>query len=43
MAQTRAKEPKGTTVLIVLRGYPVYHCPHCANQVHSFLVAARRR
>lgn len=37
LAQERAKEPKGTTVLIVLRGYPGYQCPYCVKQVHAFI------
>lgn len=32
-----AKETaKGTTVLIVLRGFPGYQCPYCTKQVHDF-------
>lgn len=35
---TLAKEyAKGTTVLIVLRGYPGYQCPYCVKQVHDFV------
>lgn len=33
-----AKEvAKGTTVLVVLRGYPGYQCPYCVKQVHDFI------
>ena len=28
---------KGTTVLVVLRGYPGYQCPYCVRQVHDFV------
>ncbi len=28
---------KGTTVLVVLRGYPGYQCPYCVKQVHDFV------
>ena len=28
---------KGTTVLVVLRGFPGYQCPYCAKQVHDFV------
>ncbi len=28
---------KGTTVLVVLRGYPGYQCPYCTKQVHDFV------
>lgn len=35
---TLAKErAKGTTVLVVLRGYPGYQCPYCVKQVHDFV------
>jgi thioredoxin-dependent peroxiredoxin len=35
---TLAKErAKGTTVLVVLRGFPGYQCPYCAKQVHDFV------
>lgn len=27
---------KGTTVLVLLRGFPGYQCPYCAKQVHDF-------
>ncbi len=27
---------QGTTVLVVLRGYPGYQCPFCVKQVHDF-------
>jgi len=27
---------KGTTVLVMLRGYPGYQCPYCMRQVHDF-------
>ena len=27
---------KGTTVLVMLRGYPGYQCPYCVMQVHDF-------
>jgi peroxiredoxin len=29
--------PKGTTVLVVLRGFPGYQCPYCQKQVHDFV------
>jgi peroxiredoxin Q/BCP len=33
-----AKETaKGTTVLVVLRGFPGYQCPYCVKQVHDFV------
>lgn len=28
---------KGTTVLVVLRGFPGYQCPYCEKQVHDFV------
>ena len=28
---------KGTTVLVVLRGFPGYQCPYCMKQVHDFV------
>ena len=28
---------KGTTVLVVLRGFPGYQCPYCVKQVHDFV------
>lgn len=31
---------KGTTVLVILRGYPGYQCPFCQKQVHDFIVHA---
>ena len=34
LANERAK---GTTVLVVLRGFPGYQCPYCAKQVHDFV------
>jgi peroxiredoxin Q/BCP len=35
---TLAKErEKGTTVLVVLRGFPGYQCPYCVKQVHDFV------
>jgi peroxiredoxin Q/BCP len=33
LAKERAK---GTTVLVVLRGFPGYQCPYCVKQVHDF-------
>jgi peroxiredoxin Q/BCP len=34
-----AKErAKGTTVLVLLRGFPGYQCPYCVRQVHDFVV-----
>jgi len=30
------QEAKGTTVLVVLRGFPGYQCPYCVKQVHDF-------
>ena len=33
-----AKETaRGTTVLVVLRGFPGYQCPYCVKQVHDFV------
>ena len=35
---TLAKErAKGTTVLVLLRGFPGYQCPYCVKQVHDFV------
>ena len=34
LAKDRAK---GTTVLVLLRGYPGYQCPYCVRQVHDFM------
>jgi peroxiredoxin Q/BCP len=35
---TLAKErAKGTTVLVLLRGFPGYQCPYCERQVHDFV------
>jgi peroxiredoxin Q/BCP len=34
LAKERAK---GTTVLVVLRGFPGYQCPYCIKQVHDFV------
>ncbi len=28
---------KGTTVLVILRGFPGYQCPYCMKQVHDFV------
>jgi thioredoxin-dependent peroxiredoxin len=28
---------KGTTVLVVLRGFPGYQCPYCVRQAHDFI------
>ncbi len=28
---------KGTTVLVLLRGFPGYQCPYCVKQVHDFV------
>lgn len=37
-AVTLAKESaKGTTVLVLLRGFPGYQCPYCQKQVHDFV------
>jgi peroxiredoxin Q/BCP len=34
---TLAKErARGTTVVVVLRGFPGYQCPYCVRQVHDF-------
>ncbi len=33
LAQERAH---GTTVLVLLRGFPGYQCPYCVKQVHDF-------
>ena len=32
---------KGTTVLVVLRGFPGYQCPYCVKQVHDFVEHGR--
>ena len=32
-----AETAKGTTVLVLLRGYPGYQCPYCVKQVHDFV------
>lgn len=29
-------EPRGTTILVILRGFPGYQCPYCVKQVHDF-------
>jgi peroxiredoxin Q/BCP len=34
LAKVRAK---GTTVLVLLRGFPGYQCPYCVKQVHDFV------
>ena len=34
LANERAK---GTTILVVLRGFPGYQCPYCEKQVHDFV------
>ena len=34
LANERAK---GTTVLVLLRGFPGYQCPYCVKQVHDFV------
>lgn len=35
---TLSKElAKGTTILVVLRGFPGYQCPYCIRQVHDFV------
>jgi thioredoxin-dependent peroxiredoxin len=31
---------KGTTVLVILRGYPGYQCPFCQKQAHDFIAHA---
>ncbi len=28
---------KGTTVVVLLRGFPGYQCPYCTKQVHDFV------
>jgi peroxiredoxin len=35
-----AETASGTTVLIILRGYPGYQCPYCQKQVHDFVTHA---
>ena len=30
-------EKRGPVVLVVLRGYPGYHCPFCVKQVHDYV------
>lgn len=32
-----AERAKGTTVLVLLRGFPGYQCPYCVKQVHDFV------
>lgn len=32
---------KGTTVLVLLRGFPGYQCPYCVRQVHDFIEHAQ--
>ncbi len=32
-----AERRKGTTVLVLLRGFPGYQCPYCLKQVHDFV------
>lgn len=34
LAEERAK---GTTVVVLLRGFPGYQCPYCVKQVHDFV------
>jgi thioredoxin-dependent peroxiredoxin len=34
LADERAQ---GTTILVVLRGFPGYQCPYCVKQVHDFV------
>jgi peroxiredoxin Q/BCP len=34
LAKERAR---GTTVLVLLRGFPGYQCPYCVKQVHDFV------
>lgn len=35
--QLASDTAKGTTVLVVLRGFPGYQCPFCTKQVHDFV------
>ena len=36
-ASLTSEMAKGTTVLVVLRGFPDYQCPYCVKQVHDFV------
>jgi peroxiredoxin Q/BCP len=38
--QLSAETNKGTTVLVILRGYPGYQCPFCQKQAHDFIAHA---
>ena len=38
--QLSAETSKGTTVLVILRGYPGYQCPFCQKQAHDFIAHA---
>lgn len=38
--QLSAEASKGTTVLVILRGFPGYQCPFCQKQAHDFVVHA---
>ncbi len=35
--QLASDTARGTTVLVVLRGFPGYQCPYCMKQVHDFV------
>src|SRR5215813_4389240 len=38
--QLSTEAGKGTTVLVILRGYPGYQCPFCQKQAHDFIAHA---
>ena len=38
--QLSAATSRGTTVLVILRGYPGYQCPFCQKQAHDFIAHA---
>ena len=38
--QLSGETSKGTTVLVILRGYPGYQCPFCQKQAHDFIAHA---
>jgi peroxiredoxin len=38
--QLSAETSKGTTVLVILRGYPGYQCPFCQQQAHDLITHA---
>jgi hypothetical protein len=38
--QLSGETSKGTTVFVILRGYPGYQCPFCQKQAHDFIAHA---